>query len=360
MKRILHLLLVFPLAAAGGYACTHHSSSNPTGGPGDNGGGAPGDNGGAQPPNGSQGNPGDGPTANPDDLKKNPIDGIAPAQVLIDTGEYTDGPIWHVQQQVLFFTTPLGAGGLYRVREDGSAMQVRAGDQATGAIPIGNTVMKGGKLVTFEAKRIMLGGETADGGAPTPVATGYPGEGGTAQFDTLKDGVVRSDGTMYVTDPGYYVPGGAVANRIYRITPQGQVSVVEAFEDVPRPNGVALSPDQKTLYVGFTQPQMGTNPYVRKYIVNADGTLGEHANFINLDADAQPDGIEVDQAGNIYVATKTGIQVFKSDASKIGTINVPDVPTDMAFAGSDLKTMYITTQGTKIYSVKLNVPGIVQ
>jgi gluconolactonase len=356
MKRIFHFLLILPLVAAGGYACTHKTASTDQA----NNGGGPGDNGGTPGAPGSTGNPGDGPQSDPADLKKNPIDGIAPATVLLDTGEYTDGPVWDVGQNVLFFTTPLGNGGLYRVRDDGSALEVRQGDPTTGAIPIGTAMLKGGRLVTFDAKRIMMGGESADAGAATQVANGYPGEGGTAPFDTLKNGVARADGTLYVTDPGFFVPGGAMANRIYRVTPQGQVSVVEAFEDVPRPNGVALSPDQKTLYVGFSSPQMGTAPYVRKYIVNDDGTLGEHANFITLDNDAAPDGIEVDQAGNIYVATKAGIQVFKSDASKIGVVAMPDVPTGMAFAGADLKTMYVTSQGTKIYMLKLNVPGIVQ
>jgi gluconolactonase len=355
MKRFLPFVFVLPLLAAT-YACGHKSSSaNDGNNPGDQPGG---DNGGG--PNGSTGNPGDGPTATEDEKKKNPIEGIGAPVVLLDTGEYTDGPVWSLGQEVLFFSTPLGAGGLYRVREDGSAMQVRAGDPATGAVPVGNTIMKGGKLVTFEAKRVMSGGESADAGAPAPVATGYPGEGGVAAFDTLNDGVARSDGTLYVTDPGYFVPGGPIANRIYRITPQGQVSVVEAFEDVPRPNGIALSPDQKTLYVGFSQPIQGTKPFIRKYIVNADGTLGEHGKFIDLENDSEPDGIEIDQAGNMFVATKTGIQVFKADASKIGVIAMPDVPTGMAFAGKDLKTLYITTQGTKIYSVKVNVPGIVQ
>ena len=63
---------------------------------------------------------------------------------------------------------------------------------------------------------------------------------------------------------------------------------------------------------------------------------------------------------DVFVATKAGIQVFKSDGSKIGVIAVPEIPTAMAFAGKDLKTLYITTQGTKIWQVTVNVPGIVQ
>jgi gluconolactonase len=163
---------------------------------------------------------------------------------------------------------------------------------------------------------------------------------------------------MYMTDPGYF--GTPIANRIFRVA-NGQVTVVEAFEDVPRPNGIALSPDQKTLYVGFSAPGQGTIPFVRKYIVNDDGTLGEHAKFVDIGPeDSAPDGVEADQGGNVYVANKAGVSVFKSDGTKIGDIAVPDQPTGVAFGGKDLKTLYITTQGTKIYSVTINVPGIAQ
>jgi gluconolactonase len=355
MKRIYPFLLVLPLTIVSGYACTHKTGDDqpPTAGPGggDNGGG---DNGGGGDP-GQTGQPGGG----GEDLTKNPIEGIDPPKVVLDTGAFTDGPVWHAGQGVLFFTTPLGEGGLYRMRPDGAAAKVRDGVKATGHVPIGDAVDKAGNLVTFEASRIVRGGAAPDAGAPKDVATGYPGEGGVAPFDTLNDGVIREDGTMYVTDPGYF--GTPVANRIYRVTPQGQVTVVEAFEDVPRPNGIALSPDQKILYVGFTQPEQGTNPFVRKYYVNPDGTLGEHAKFADIDpANSEPDGIEVDKAGNVYVAISTGIVVYKPDGTKIGNVGVPDHPTGMAFGDKDMKTLFITTQGTKIFQLHVNVPGIAQ
>lgn len=353
MKRILPILFILPVGLYG-YACKSSSSDDPSQ-PGQNGGGDNGGNGGGG--NGGSGGNGGGGGG---DVTRNPIEGIAPAKVLLETDAFTDGPVWHAGEKVLFFTTPLGEGGLYRVREDGSAMKVRDGDAKIGAIPIGNAVDKAGNLFTVEAKRVMRGGENNDAGAPTPIATGYRGEeGGVAEFDTLNDAVVSESGNIYVTDPGYF--GTPMANRIYRIDPQGQVTVAEAFDDVPRPNGVALSPDQKTLYVGFSQPIQGTKPFVRKYIVNADGSLGEHAKFVDVDPmDSAPDGIEVDKGGNVYVATKAGIQVFKADGSKIGTIAVPEQPTGMAFGGADLKTLFITTQGTKLFTVTVNVPGIAQ
>lgn len=363
MKRILPLLLLVPIAAWG-YACANKSSSDKNVGPGQGDPGEEGPGGGGGPEDtGSSG--GAGSSGGPADLTKNPIEGIAPPAVLLETGAYTDGPIWDAKQNVVFFTTPLGEGGLYRMREDGSAMKVRDGSRALMQIPIGNTVDKSGTLYTFEASRVMRGGQSADAGAPSIFAaaytdtTGIDGGAGTRPFDTLNDGVVGPGGTMYVTDPGYY--GNPIANHIFRITPDGRVRIVEAFEDVPRPNGIALSPDQKLLYVGFSQPQQGIAPFVRKYYVGADGTLGEHGKFVDIQPlDSEPDGIEVDQSGNLYVAIKQGILVLKSDGTKIGTIAVPEQPTGMAFGGKDLRTLFITTQGVKIFTVKVNVPGVVQ
>jgi sugar lactone lactonase YvrE len=294
------------------------------------------------------------------ELAKNPIQGIAAAKVLLDTGQYTDGPVWHAGEKVLFYTVPLGAGdipGLYRARPDGSAMKVRGGVAATGELPVGNAVNKNGDLVTVEAKRVMRGGAGAE---PGLLASGYPGDKGVTPFDTLNDAVVHANGTIYVTDPGYFADPPPLSNHLYRIGPDGAVSIAETFADVPRPNGVALSPDQTVLYVGFEKPSVGTKPYVEKYHVQDDGSLAEHSRFVEFDIGASPDGIEVDQAGNVYVANAAGITVFKADGKKIGNVPVPEQPTGLAFGGDDLKTLYITTAKTKIYSVKVNVPGINQ
>ena len=292
---------------------------------------------------------------NPEQLKKNPIQGIAAAKMVIDTGQYTDGPVWQAAEGVLFYTVPIGQGdvpGLYRVRPDGSAMKVRGGDIKTGALPVGNGVNANGEVFTVDAKRIMRG--------DAAIANGYPTDKGVVPFDTLNDVVIHKTGTMYVTDPGYFADPPPVTNRLYKIGPDGVVAVAEAFENVPRPNGLALSPDQKLLYVGFERPAIGTKPYVEKYRVGDDGSLAEHARFVDFDMDASPDGIEVDKAGNVYVANKAGITVFKADGKKIGNVAVPEQPTGMAFGGEDLKTLYVTTAGTKIYAFKLNVPGINQ
>lgn len=358
MKRILPLMLVIPIAAYA-YACSNKSEdpappTDPS---------TPGDpDPGTGNPDPGTGNPDPG-TGNPDpgttDPNANPIEGIAEAKPILQTDAFTDGPIWHEAQGVLFFATPLGNGALYRMRPDGSAKKVRDGDPASGSIPIGNTVDKAGNLINIMSQNIVRGGAAVDAGALETIANGWTNNTVFQKFDTLNDAVVRDDGVMFVTDPGYF--GTPVANRIFRVAADKTVTVADAFEDVPRPNGIAFMPGQTELLVGFSQPMEGTMPYIRKYHLNEDGTLGEAAKFIDVDpADSAPDGIEVDTSGNIYVATKAGIAVYKNDGTKLGVVPVPEVPTGMAFGNKDMKSLYVTTQGTRIWELRVNVPGIAQ
>lgn len=365
MKRILPLLIVFSLGAMATVACKDKSeSSTPKKAAGTNPGDQPGGSGDESPGAPTQ-----------EELNTNPIEGVDAPTAILEAGEFTDGPVWHAGVGALFFSTPLGEGALYRMLPDGRVLKIRDGVSKSGTQPIGNTVTAKGDIVTVEAKRVVR--MAAAGGAVTDIATGYPvagaqpappaADGGAdqppastpGQFDTLNDVVARKDGTLYVTDPGYFAT--PIANRIYRIDPSNKVQVVEAFDDVPRPNGIALSPDEKILYVGFSEPQQGTMPFIRKYTVNDDGTLGEWAKFLDIGpADSTPDGLAVDKVGNLYVATKAGIEVYKPDGTKWGVVAVPEKPTGLTFGGEDMKTLYITTEGVKIWQLKAKLAGISQ
>jgi gluconolactonase len=352
MTRTFSLLVGLSLAVFG-YACSSAGGSstktdpnNPT---------LPGD---ATPaaPGGDTGGAGGTTTPAP----SNPIEGIQPAKLALLADAYTDGPAWHSGLNALFFTTPLGNGALYRLQLDGSVMVVRDGNSSQGTTPIGNAVFSNGDLVTVDAKRIVRTAVATDAGAAVPkvVATGYTGTTGPAPFDTLKNVAARKDGTLYVTDPGYFM-AAPVANRLYRISAAGVVQVVDTFEDVSRPNGIVLAPDHNTLYVGFTQPIQGQLPFIRQYAVNADGSLGPYKKLVDLGPmDSTPDGLAVDSAGDVYVAAKDGVRVFKSDGTVIGVVPIPEKPTGMAFGGTDMKSLYVTTEGTRIWELHLNVAGV--
>ena len=363
MKRILPLLLVLSLGATA-FGCKNKNDDDNTGTPG---------TGGEQPGTGEPGAPGTPGAPTAEEANTNPVDGLEAPTAILEAGAFTDGPVWHAGMGVLFFTTPLGNGALFRMLPDGRVLKVREGVNTEGTQPIGNTVSPTGEIVTVEAKRVVR--SAPEGGAPTVIAVQYTGAdapppdplnpnapppaAATGAFDTLNDVVARKDGTLYVTDPGYFAT--PAANRIYRIDPAGTVQVVEAFDDVPRPNGIALAPDEKTLYVGFAAPIAGTLPFIRKYIVNEDGTLGEWTKFVDIGpGDSSPDGLAVDKVGNVYVATRAGIEVFKPDGTVWGTIAVPEKPTGLTFGGEDMKTLYITTEGVKVWQLKAKLAGLSQ
>jgi len=187
----------------------------------------------------------------------------------------------------------------------------------------------------------------ADGTIVT-VADMYQGK----KLNSPNDVIVRKDGNIYFTDPPYGLANPSQSDLgyfgIYRVPPSGVLELVA--KDLSTPNGVALSPDEKTLYVDDTQTGI-----VRLYPVNADGSLGTAKPFVQTSG--TPDGMTVDGNGNVYVATGIGVEVFKPDGMKWGVINVPEQPSNCAFGTADKKTLFITAR-TGFYKVAMKVPGL--
>jgi gluconolactonase len=187
---------------------------------------------------------------------------------------------------------------------------------------------------------------------------------GNQQFNSLRfnspnDLVLRGDGNLYFTDPDFQSPSGRIqgATRVYRIAPDGQVSVVDATLD--QPNGITMSPDGNTLYV------TGAG-VLREYSLDEAGVPSAVGNFDQ--ALEVPDGMAIDCAGNIYAVENSArrVRVFNPDGDLIGTIGPEGLPgsglTNVAFGGSSRRTLFISgfTQGTQpgLFSVELNVPGL--
>ncbi|HXJ03220.1 MAG TPA: SMP-30/gluconolactonase/LRE family protein, partial [Micropepsaceae bacterium] len=169
------------------------------------------------------------------------------------------------------------------------------------------------------------------------------------------DLIVDAKGGIYFTDPGPrpVVPGLKV--YVYYIPPGGKQPI--AIDDsVPRPNGITLSPDGRTLYVDNT---IGT--VVSRYDVQADGTVKNKRDFATLH-DIKPgeegfgDGMGMDRDGRLYVTSLTGIQVFDKAGKYLGTIKVPRQPSNVAFSGPDKKTLYITAR-KGLYRLKMLSQG---
>jgi gluconolactonase len=185
----------------------------------------------------------------------------------------------------------------------------------------------------------------------TVIAADYQGR----KFNSPNDVTVRADGVVYFTDPNFQ--RGRRADEmngrtgVFRVV-NGQVSLVD--DTVRQPNGIALSPDGRTLYVGAYSENR-----IYAYAVQPDGSTGARTVFATI---GSPDGVTVDCAGNVYwVSHNEGrVYVFSPAGARLGTITSGPEATNAAFGGPDRRTLYITSGRTGDYGIsgiRLGVPG---
>ncbi len=288
---------------------------------------------------GEGGGPGDdgGGTTFPD-----PLAGTSRTATLVHGGlQFTEGPVW-INNHLLFSDT--NANVIYRLLDDGGVTTFRGNSGGAN----GNAVDSAGNLLTCEGNNHRVtrtAGGTA-GGAVTSIADTYAGN----PFNAPNDVITRKDGNVYFTDPNFGGnPDTQDAEAVYRIPPGGGAVERLAFTFV-KPNGVALSPDDATLYVCDT-------PAGKVYAATlaGDGTLA--GTFTKLFDAPGCDGMAIDDAGNIYSADMGGVDVFDKTGKPLGTITVPQQPANCTFGGSDRRTLFVTAR-SGLYSTLVNVPGL--
>lgn len=196
-------------------------------------------------------------------------------------------------------------------------------------------------------------------------------------IDGPNDLVMDSKGGIYFTDPQFN--GDAVKNQpgrsVYYLAPTGKIIRLVEPDSYAMPNGVALSPDGKTLYINNTHDDKESwdvnsdkENFIWAYDIQEDGSIANKRRFAELyltanildlkEKSSGADGMKVDVNGNLYVATYAGIQIFNNSGEFVGIINLPDYPVNCAFGGSDRKTLYITTHD-KVYSIQTNIEGFI-
>lgn len=259
-----------------------------------------------------------------------------------DGFQFTEGPVWHPDGYLLFSDIP--ANQIIKWTPGGKVDVFRE--------PSGNsnglTFDRQGRLVACEHGNRRVSRTEKDGAIVT-LADRFEGK----RLNSPNDLCVRSDGTIYFTDPDYGTPEGQKDldfQGVYRISPDGNL-LLEARVRFRKPNGLALSPDERVLYVNDTE---GRN--VRAFDVKPDGSLVNDRILIQGPPLSGTDGMKVDVKGNLYV-TAGGVWVIDPAGKHLGTIEVPERPANCAFGDADNKTLYITAR-TGLYRVRLKIQGV--
>lgn len=184
------------------------------------------------------------------------------------------------------------------------------------------------------------------------------------RFNSPNDLAVGSDGSIWFTDPPYGLEGMDASdlkeqpvNGVYRLKPDGAITLVES--GLRFPNGIVFSPDGATLYVSNSDPERAV---ILAYDVAADGTLSRRRVFSDMTALAEkglpglPDGMAVDEYGNLWATGPGGVRIFRQDGRELGLISTGAAISNCTFGDSDGRTLFMTS-GNRVAAVRTNVRG---
>jgi gluconolactonase len=260
------------------------------------------------------------------------------------TGGYTftEGPVWSRDGFLIFSDPPQSK--IYKVVPGLKPAIYREPSSKAN----GNTYDVRGNLYTCESQSRRVT-RTDKKGAVETIAERFEGK----RFNAPNDIVVRRDGHVYFTDPAF----GEQANGremdfygVYHISPKGELEIIARPKG--RPNGVALSPNGRLLYVANSDDRA-----LYAYDIDGKGAASNERKLVS-NIDGPPDGIKVDEKGNIYV-TANKLPIYQPDGKLLHTIEFSETPRNCAFGDADFQSLYVTAL-TSVYRVRLPVKGSVQ
>lgn len=289
----------------------------------------------------------------------------APAAVVA----FLEGPAVDKEGNVFF--SDIAGNRILKMDTKGQVSVFRADSGRTN----GNTFDKEGRLVSCEGNEqgpgrrriVRTDMKTAE---VTVLTDKYEGK----RYNSPNDVVTDKEGRVWFTDPLYSPDRSSMemdVEGVYRIDPSGQVTRVLDQKRIHRPNGIAITPDSKTLYVIDSHPKAGGNRKIIAFEVNKDGSLGKDRLVYDFGKGRGGDGMRLDVKGNLWVAAgisyrrsefedlsvPPGVYVISPEGKLQGRIPiVEDLITNVAFGGPDRKTLYVTA-GKTLYKFGINVAG---
>ena len=286
----------------------------------------------------------------------------ATIEKLADGFDWAEGPVWIKEEGCLLFSD-IPKNSIFKWKEgSGISLYLKpsgyAGSKPRGGEPGSNALLRdsAGNLVLCEHgdRRVSRLNKAKE---HTTIAGSYQGK----RLNSPNDAVFKSNGDLYFTDPPY----GLEKNwddpareldfcGVYRVTPDGVVTLLT--KDMSRPNGIAFSPDEKTLYVANSDP---AKPVWMAFDVQADGTIANGRVFFDstpwTKKKGLPDGMKLDEHGNLFATGPGGVHVFTPDGKHLGSID-PGVATANCGWGDDGSTLYMTAD-KNLCRIKLTTKG---
>lgn len=258
---------------------------------------------------------------------------------------FTEGPIWDPSGLVV---SDEEINKIFRVFPDGHKEElISLGD------PDGNTYDRQLRLLDCASiLRAII--QVNPQGQYTILADHYEGK----RFNSPNDVVIGPDGAIYFTDPTLDLPKGEAQEipfqGVYRLDDKGNVRLLT--KELTQPNGLAFSPDGKHFYVDDSEQRN-----IRVYDFVSDGTLKNGRIFGEEPGgkdEGVPDGIKIDERGNLFVTGPKGIWVWDQEGRHLGTIVMPEQPANLTWGDKDYRTLYITAT-TSVYRLRMRVRGFV-
>ena len=263
---------------------------------------------------------------------------------------FTEGPVWNPVEKHLVFSDIQG-DILRKWTPDGRVETFRQPSSMSN----GNCYDRQGRLITCEHATSRVT-RTEPDGSVTVLATHYGGK----ELNSPNDVVVRSDGSIYFTDPyfGRLKYHGVAREReldfcgVYRLDP-GSGALTLLVPDFTLPNGLCFSVDESQLFVDDSR-----HNHIRVFDVEDDGSVSGGRVWAKLqgDRDGVADGMKTDSRGNLYCSGPGGIHCFAPDETSLGIIYVPEVSANFTWGDEDLCSLFITAS-TSLYRVRVKVPG---
>lgn len=295
------------------------------------------------------------------------LDPDAKLEVLVNGLNWSEGPVWSKELGAVLFSDVPENHVLKWKEGDGMSVYLKPSGY-TGILPYSRE--PGSNGLTFNAKGELCSCEHGDrrisvltkGGGKRTLADNFEGK----RFNSPNDLCFDKAGNLYFTDPPYGLPKGPGDkenreldwNGVYRVSPDGKVTLLT--KEMTFPNGIALSPDEKTLYVAQSD---GKAALWKAFPVNADGTLGASRVLADVTAMAQSgkfkggcDGMKVDQLGNIWATGPGGVHIMTPEGKLLGRIETY-MPNGNCCFGDDGSTLYICADAF-LCRIRTKVKGV--